>query len=311
MKEQISLTNRSPIDIANSRMERKMEDLQIEETFSSLNRLYNVREGSGLQIEMEDFEEMPGFDVTADKRKVAEKKSSFENQGAGTVIGKFMERLLAHKSDTERLFGEDTYSVLGSDYDDLFNGADLVVEVNSGDRVVRFSVDISTGSSASKLDVQKRRFSEGKLAEVKYFKSEYDSSVTSLQNVPHFILQIDPEQVYEFLGKAKPFVQASQKVLLSEIVKDADGYKKILRAFMVTTRRSLKKNIRDEVSQFLDNAVDRKIIDQKFEMNAPYEEMLDAVKLKEGRNPLEQMTLQSLKTLLETAIVLDPKKVTT
>ncbi len=292
----------------NREIEQKMSDLQIDEVFASLRRFYAVTEDSGLRVEMDEFASVPGFNVSEDKRAIREKQGAPGYLRVGTAIGKFVENLLAHETDKMHLFGKDTWTMLGSEYDDLFHGVDFVVEVNGEKGVARFSIDLATGNHAGKDAVTSKHLAHGDLGRVKYFRSGYDEKVVGLPNAPHIVLPIDPEQVYDFLGKAKRFVDISGRASGKDVVKDPENYKKQVRVFLKEVRKSFDKELRKEVFELLSDMIRGKILGTEYlaliEKNVSYEEIFEKIKDIKTENEKQERFLRSLRTLLETGMIL-------
>ena len=189
--------------------ERELRDRGLSDFFYKLNQMYAPKEEINTRINMDDFSRVPGFDVSADKAKIYDKKIRHEFTDA-TSLGKFAENFIMREINRLQILG-DSKAVLGSEYDDLFNGADIVVEIKGAETINRFSVDISTGDSASilrKTSFQKKLANVGDIGQVKYFRSQYDRGVVGLPSAPHLVLSINPDDIIDFLEKSKPLLLA-------------------------------------------------------------------------------------------------------
>lgn len=77
------------------------------------------------------------------------------------------------------VLGERIEAFPASDFDDIKNGVDLIIELNAPDgKKSRILVDVAVGSGSHNIQEKKRKLraalSHGKLGEVKYFQSEPD-----------------------------------------------------------------------------------------------------------------------------------------
>lgn len=90
-----------------------------------------------------------------------------------------------------------------SQYDDFVNGVDMVSEWNSreGSGILALAVDVTFGAQATakKIDRIKSELAQGRLGEIKYFRTE-DQILQPRTNVPRIVIGVSQEVVDELAG---------------------------------------------------------------------------------------------------------------
>lgn len=239
--------------------EQLLKEGGVEEIFYRLDQRYAP---SYLRIKMDDFDSQYGKDVIErDHQEVALKRREVVGTDA-TLLGKFAEGFLGH-ADRLKLFGKyaETSTSFGSEYDDYFNGADGIVEINNEvtnqetqgiplPSVTRFSVDVTTGGSISlneKMQILTRKFAKGRLSRVKYFESVYDRNANGgLRDIPNAILTVDPMAIQHFLQKAKLGVSEE-----TGQITDKAKYDRAVEGLSLEYRRSLLLNFSKEIDVYI------------------------------------------------------------
>jgi hypothetical protein len=288
-----------------------LESENLYETFHSLDKMYSPK---GSAIDMDDFEDTYGSaSILRDKERIREKKANVLD-GDATLFGKFAENILGN-ADKLKLFGEhaDTSTSFSSTYDDYFNGADVVVEINNEGsfdedgndidipKISRFSVDVTTAQSyhkQNKVDRSVRDFGKGRLSTVKYFDSEYENTgkQPGLPNVPHAVLSVDSSSIIDFLQKAQPYVKKNGKEITDKTL-----YMRKMKGFAYQYRRSLLQNFSEQIELFL-QVSEKKNIFTAEEMN-PISSELEGIRKELDIDP------QDLKTLSHTLNTISFQKI--
>ncbi|MEI6511583.1 MAG: hypothetical protein WCO25_06150 [Candidatus Uhrbacteria bacterium] len=95
----------------------------------------------------------------------------------GTERGFLLEQFLQQQIELSNWFGDNAFVFSTTDFDDLRNGVDAVIEFNPHDRrllVPRLAVDVTTAASAKVLQEKAAKIYEG--GRVKYFRSEIETN---------------------------------------------------------------------------------------------------------------------------------------
>ena len=173
-----------------------------------------------------------GENVTRDLKKVERLKSEFaphESKGAADVF----EAVFHQHVELSDWLGPNAETIRASEYDDIVNGIDLVVEFNEGDtaRHLALGVDVTFGSLSMQKKFQriKAEIEANKLATVKYFETHgYQGSLTQ---TPRVVVGVELDKVIQLAGL---WERGDNKSLGSHITKDivADAIERQLRSFL-------------------------------------------------------------------------------
>lgn len=142
--------------------------------------------------------------IQKDKKFIKEKEARISQEK--TKYAEELEALLYHFIETENWFGKNCSSFQTTLFDD-FNGADLVLEFRNEDgSFERLIIDVTTSATTRKgdrysqnknekerglevkLDHVKKDIQTGKLAGVKYFKSEESGLIGPVEQAPRAII---------------------------------------------------------------------------------------------------------------------------
>ena len=86
---------------------------------------------------MAKFEKVAGYGVERvkrDKERIENKKRKIEQLGTGpTKKAQLLEALLTEQIELSNWFGENTYTIVPAEFDDLFHGVDLALEIEDDD----------------------------------------------------------------------------------------------------------------------------------------------------------------------------------
>ncbi len=143
-----------------------------------------------------DFSHVPRRQAEADEREAIAIRKGFKF--SGTERGFLIEETLLHLIEGADWFGENTFVSSATDYDDVKNGADGVIEVipsEQGDRVPRVAFDVASGTAAEGLAKKLEKILYG--GQVRYFRSEAqvddegEPTDMSLTGIPFVVLGLD------------------------------------------------------------------------------------------------------------------------
>jgi hypothetical protein len=171
--------------------------------------------------------------VTRDLRKVEELKSKFQSHESKKAADVF-EAVLHQHVELSDWLGPDAETIRASEFDDIVNGVDLVVEFNEDDTTkhLALGVDVTFGlqTMQKKFDRIKTEIEADKLATVKYFEAHGFKG--SLTQTPRVVVGVELDKVIQLAGL---WQRGDNRTLSSHIAKDivADSIEKQLRAFLL------------------------------------------------------------------------------
>lgn len=141
--------------------------------------------------------------IAADMRKVENRKRTWKENDPMKAYADALEYLVYRQIKENALFGTDDDVIKTSEYDDVMNGTDLVVEfgqteANTVDRL-GLAIDVTFGSEtlAKKFDLIKEQIGEGELGSIKYFISEKYGIRGQLTKIPRVVIGIEKRRVEE------------------------------------------------------------------------------------------------------------------
>lgn len=197
--------------------------------------------------------------VEADLKKIEEYKENFEVKHLAEVL----EAIFYEHIEMSEWLGRSAETIKTSEFDDIMNGVDLVVEFNQeaeAQNHLALGVDVTFGARhlESKFNKIKAEIDADTLAEVKY----YDSATIHgrLKQVPRVVVGVEKETVLELAQlwmqhKNQELAQHEvQFVLLGQI-------RKQLNAFMEYAQKNGKANSERAYARSLTTV--RRIIEEK------------------------------------------------
>lgn len=179
--------------------EQQETPLSETETVVFTNLLPRLEE---LTVKMEKFEDQYGKDeIAADLEKIRIKKEHIEESGQKTESTKkkrsqILEGVLTEQIELSNWFGNDVSTVVASEFDDLFNGIDLILELGDTDNV-GIDVTSTTERIEKKLSIIKEHILRGYLSQAKYFQSEKHDPKRKIKRLPQLIVGVGSELVQE------------------------------------------------------------------------------------------------------------------
>lgn len=196
----------------------------------------------GNRIHIDGFTNYKDLDI--DRQAVVEKvkrinsQESLEGGAEAVVQAEILEALIYDMVKNHQWFGPLSSAILPSNYDDLFLGNDIILEQKLEGGFFSYSgvgIDITIGepSLLKKLEITKRKLRKGELGKVKYFMSPNSNHKGELDNIPHFVIGVDRDNLfrlvqawsrddYESLKKDK-----TRQTLLKMMILECDEFAQI------------------------------------------------------------------------------------
>lgn len=171
-------------------------------------------------IDPRDFKDYK--DVEEDIACVQRLERSFAAQDAevspemrkSMKLGKIFEAIIFEHAEQSNWFGESATTTAASRYDDYINKVDAIVEFpeeKAGASHLALAMDITiAGSFGEKFDHIKQGIDAGTLTEIKYFASEHLNIRGRKDKVPHVIIGVDRQTLYDVI---KAWMQKDTKAL--------------------------------------------------------------------------------------------------
>ncbi len=158
-------------------------------------------------IDMANFEKVAGYGkerVKRDQERVRRKKGEIQEFGTEpTRKAQLLEALLTEQIELSNWFGENTYTIIPAEFDDLFHGIDLALEIEDEDGIKHLALGIDvTSSSASvrkKLKIIKDHIANGTLTAMEYFHSEDHNPdfYGTMNNIPQVVIGTNGKTIRE------------------------------------------------------------------------------------------------------------------
>ncbi len=158
-------------------------------------------------IDMDQFEQVEGYGkerINRDKERIARKKREIKEMGAEpSRKARLLEMLLTDQIELSNWFGQDTYTIIPAEYDDLFHGVDLALEIVDESGVKHLALGIDATSSSrnirEKLKKIKDHIADGTLTAMEYFHSDdYNPDFYgTMKNIPQVVIGADGKTIRE------------------------------------------------------------------------------------------------------------------
>lgn len=154
-------------------------------------------------VKEEDFIELYGSqNVNNDLKEVERLRKGFEYNNTDKTA-EVLEAIVYENIELSDWLGPHAETTCTSDFDDYFNGVDIVTEFDDhttspSHLALAIDVTFSQKDTDNKFSRIYREIKKDNLAEIKYFESHGIKG--SLRQVPRVILGIEPERVMELAG---------------------------------------------------------------------------------------------------------------
>ncbi len=209
-----------------------------------------------------DFSELYGEEqVRRDRAEVERLLKEFESSNSpqekeAKKLATVFEAILGEQSELSEWLGSQVTTINSSDFDDIKNGVDMIVEVNGemgSTSHMGLAIDATYSSNlTSKFERIKSNIDKGSLATIKYFSSPNKDFMEQLRQVPRVVVGADADTIDELIemwvtGRKKElgehpiqfqiidliitqleaFKDYSKKIDNNELVNKFDGFIKI------------------------------------------------------------------------------------
>jgi len=194
------------------------------------------------EIDPRDFEELYGKEnVDRDLTSVKNKEKGF-TKDANSVYAEVLEAVMYHQIGHGNWFGEKAQTIKPSQYDDVYNGCDLILELEDLQQKLShlsLSIDVTFGTTTEekKFSAIKKNIDNGNLGKIKYFYSEHGGFRGELSKVPQVVIGVEKDIVVQLAGlwstegmlkeKTEEMLREHpvQRVILSEILLQLQVFK--------------------------------------------------------------------------------------
>ena len=200
-------------------------------------------------LDPKDFKGVPGYtdeEIDADIKNVHDKERRFNKehtpaQKEQKKFAKMLEAMLNELIELHDWLGPYAETITTSDYDDIVNGVDMVVEFQDEEKKsashLALAIDVTFASDiGKKIDRIKEEIRNGGLSRIKYFASEFLEHPGELVDIPRVIIGADVDTIKNlgtlWLAEDKKAlaVHEMQKVVLEEVRIQLEVFAKYARA---------------------------------------------------------------------------------
>jgi len=135
---------------------------------------------------------------------VERKKREIEKLGTGpTKKAQLLEALLIEQIELSEWFGGNTFTIIPAEFDDLFHGVDLALEIEDEESVKHLALGVDVTSSPvsirKKLKIIKDHVANGTLTAMEYFHSDDHNPdfYGTMSNIPQVVIGTDGKMIKE------------------------------------------------------------------------------------------------------------------
>ncbi|MEK7180717.1 MAG: hypothetical protein AAB738_00050 [Patescibacteria group bacterium] len=179
---------------------RILENLAIEQAYKKADKVL-TRDA----IHPDEFEDLYGAqNISQDNDYVAKMKAKFkEQEGAEEATAKklatILEAIIFENAELSEWFGPNASTIKTSEFDDIKNGVDSVVEFEESKTSashLALAMDATFSSeTGGKFHRIKEEIESGELTKVKYFQSDHMSIRGELSKIPRVVVGVNAETV--------------------------------------------------------------------------------------------------------------------
>ena len=171
-----------------------------EKTFDLL-----VAEHRVAAIGMNKFAKIPRYTerLERDKANVEKKKSAIKRDGTEpTKKARILEAIFAEQIELSNWLGQNIFTIIPAEYDDLFHGVDLALEVPKEESTEYLALGIDATSSPikirDKLKKIKEHIADGTLTMMEYFHSDNRPDFYGVvRNIPQVVIGTEGRTIQE------------------------------------------------------------------------------------------------------------------
>jgi len=189
-------------------------------------------------INMDDFADL--YNVPKDKEYVQKLKKIFEEENSpqekeNKKLATVLEAILHIQIEQNCYLGDDVKTISTCEFDDIKNGIDQILEIGDEDekniRHLAIAVDITFSVDVyKKIKKIKEKIKSGKLAVIKYFKSDVLHIRGEKGGIPEFVLGIDKNNLENVIQlwlndeNKKLYYHPLHIIILDEILQQTKYY---------------------------------------------------------------------------------------
>lgn len=191
--------------------ERRIKETDFEDLYGSKRVGADIKEIERIRQEIETRQ--------SENDRIVEKKS------------KLFEAILSKQIEEQNWMGEEVMTVVASNYDDIKNGVDMVLEFTAEETSgLALAVDLTTTINPEILRAKLERIQDeikiGKLTRVKYFKSEAEDFRDGLENIPRVIVCADQKTLEDLSQLFLDYESAARNIKSYRKTGDSAGEKR-------------------------------------------------------------------------------------
>ncbi len=253
-----------------------------------------VRDG---KLRMEDFDDVYGeLVIKGDKESLRLSKSRYGDKEKHQIAS-VVEWMMFDQIEKSNWLGEETYTYLTSDFDDVRGGADLVIEFPVGENEWRrMAVDVTVSEESAKKKVlsTKEDALEERLSKVKYFESYAEEYKREIRDLPKIVLGMDVEA---FKSITTELVRKLRDNKQEEILEIGD------------LKRQMLEMIVSQSEYFKDVSHNAKVKRVYGEVKDYFKKVLDGIEMSQAKRPrLDNKVWETVeKTIEEEKIKTNPR----
>jgi len=162
-----------------------------------------------LAINLDDFKERSRQEnIKIDKEKIRQRKEELKELGQSELDpnkkrSKILEALMVEQIEMSDWFGHSTNTVLASEFDDLFNSIDMVIEFgDENEKDAQYdSLGIDVTSTTERIEKKLTKIRDHLKqwggSRIRYFRSERQNPKTTLKELPRLVVGVEPELLEE------------------------------------------------------------------------------------------------------------------
>ncbi len=190
-------------------------------------------------ISLSDFEGLyDPKNLERDRERVKEREAYFQKSLTHNEVSKHysdvLEAIFFDQISNGSWFGENTQAIKTSSFDDYYNGADIILELEDTARTLAhlsLSIDVTFGTTKTKEKMAgiKERIDKGTLGRINYFKSSRSGDRGEKSNLPQVVIGVEKDMIIELAdlwmnstgdaGAANPISgHPVKRLILSEIL---------------------------------------------------------------------------------------------
>lgn len=199
----------------NRSFEQSENNILIDKAFAKAESLFEED-----SIKIDDFADYGEENIKRDKEYVEDRKKKFAKELTPgkeyfKKLATVFEAIVHDQSEQGEWLGHNATTIKTTDYDDIANGVDSIVEFREEHSASHLAMAIDATfnqDTGKKFDRIKNEIKKGELATIKYFHSEHLGIKGRKSNIPRVVVGTDIKTIKElselWLGKGKENILA-------------------------------------------------------------------------------------------------------